>query len=311
MHLIDEVTRYAVDVLQGLEVAGPYVRAACRRHMRDVERSDIWFDHAEYDRVVNKFFQGRLKLSEGQFEGEPFNLHASQKFIVGSLFCWKRPDGTRRFRRAYIEQGKGNGKALAVDTPIPTPSGWATMGDLRPGDRVFDERGAVCRVLAVSGHMRDRPCYRIRFSDGAEVVADAGHLWSTAAIRGSPKGGYAVRTTEEIARTVAVTGSKSRHPQAKWNHRVDVAGVLEMPDADLIVPPYVLGVWLGDGDSDCARLTVAYADWQIVEEIEREGVECREQNKHSATTARVIMGSPGRGGANADKLQAKLRALVS
>ncbi|MCZ8352094.1 MAG: terminase large subunit [Rhizobium sp.] len=52
-----------------------------------------------------------LKLSEGQFEGEPFRLEPSQAFIVGSLFGWKRKDGRRRFRRAYIEQGKGNGKS--------------------------------------------------------------------------------------------------------------------------------------------------------------------------------------------------------
>ena len=52
-----------------------------------------------------------LKLSEGQFEGKPFELHPSQQFIVGSIFGWKRRDGTRRFRRAYIEQGKGNGKS--------------------------------------------------------------------------------------------------------------------------------------------------------------------------------------------------------
>jgi phage terminase large subunit-like protein len=57
------------------------------------------------------FFKDVLRLNGGQFEGEPFSLHASQKFIVGSLFGWKRADGTRRFRRAYIEIAKGNGKS--------------------------------------------------------------------------------------------------------------------------------------------------------------------------------------------------------
>lgn len=52
-----------------------------------------------------------LKLSEGQFESQPFQLEPSQAFIIGSLFGWKRKDGRRRFRRAYIEQGKGNGKS--------------------------------------------------------------------------------------------------------------------------------------------------------------------------------------------------------
>ena len=76
-----------------------------------MERTDgIWFDVEAADRAFG-FFEGVLKLSEGQFEGQPFILHTSQAFIIGSLFGWKRADGTRRFRRAYIEQGKGNGKS--------------------------------------------------------------------------------------------------------------------------------------------------------------------------------------------------------
>lgn len=57
------------------------------------------------------FFPDVLKLAGGQFEGRVFSLAPSQQFIVGSLFGWKRPDGMRRFRRAYIEEGKGNGKS--------------------------------------------------------------------------------------------------------------------------------------------------------------------------------------------------------
>jgi phage terminase large subunit-like protein len=69
-----------------------------------------------WDRVAMQhalgFFPEVLKLAGGQFEGSPFDLHPSQAFIIGSLFGWKRAsDGRRRFRRAYIEQGKGNGKS--------------------------------------------------------------------------------------------------------------------------------------------------------------------------------------------------------
>jgi len=79
--------------------------------LADLERTDgIWFDAEAAERAFG-FFEGVLKLSEGQFEGQPFILHPSQAFIIGSLFGWKRADGTRRFRRAYIEQGKGNGKS--------------------------------------------------------------------------------------------------------------------------------------------------------------------------------------------------------
>ncbi len=106
----DRATDYAQAVVDGAIVAGPHVRNACRRHLDDLKRSDIQFDTAGADRAL-AFFERRLRLSEGQFEGEPFRSEPAQDFIIGSIFGWKRPDGTRRFRRAYIEQGKGNGKS--------------------------------------------------------------------------------------------------------------------------------------------------------------------------------------------------------
>jgi len=100
-------------VLAGRYVAGPHVRNACRRHLDDLEKGHergLWFDPEAADRV-HRFFETQLYLSEGQFEGRPFELHPSQAFILGSLFGWKREDGRRRFQRAYIEEGKGNGKS--------------------------------------------------------------------------------------------------------------------------------------------------------------------------------------------------------
>nr|WP_091044103.1 DNA translocase FtsK 4TM domain-containing protein [Micromonospora marina] len=73
----------------------------------------------------------------------------------------------------------GAGKALALDTPIATPTGWSTMGDLRVGDQVFDERGRPCNVVAATEVMHGRPCYEVEFSDGTVIVADAEHQWRT------------------------------------------------------------------------------------------------------------------------------------
>jgi hypothetical protein len=107
----DRTSAYAEAVVAGEIVAGPHVRNACRRHLDDLKRKDgVWFDQDAADDAFG-FFEGVLRLSEGQFEGKPFELQPSQAFIVGSLFGWKRADGRRRFRRAYIEQGKGNGKS--------------------------------------------------------------------------------------------------------------------------------------------------------------------------------------------------------
>jgi phage terminase large subunit-like protein len=70
----------------------------------------LTFDKASAQRALN-FFPDVLRLAQGKFEGAPFRLHPSQAFIIGSLFGWKGADGARRFRRAYIEQAKGQGKS--------------------------------------------------------------------------------------------------------------------------------------------------------------------------------------------------------
>jgi phage terminase large subunit-like protein len=115
--MVDPTTAYALAVQSGEIVAGPHVRDAAARHLRDMEDAGdrgYWFDVEAADRFF-RFCEAVLRLSEGQFDGVPFRLHPSQKFICGSLFGWKRKsDGKRRFRRAYVEQGKGNGKSPMV-----------------------------------------------------------------------------------------------------------------------------------------------------------------------------------------------------
>ena len=78
-----------------------------------------------------------------------------------------------------IAGATGAGKALALDTPIPTPAGWTTMGEIQVGDEVFDERGRRSAVIAATPVMHGRPCYEVEFSDGTLIVADAEHLWRT------------------------------------------------------------------------------------------------------------------------------------
>jgi len=149
----DRTKAYAEAVVGGEIVAGPHVRNACRRHLADLERTDgIWFDAEAADRAFG-FFEGVLKLSEGQFEGQPFILHPSQAFIIGSLFGWKRADGTRRFRRAYIEQGKGNGKS-------PLAGGIGLMGMSADG-----EAGAQVYAAAAK-----REQAGILFADAVKMV---------------------------------------------------------------------------------------------------------------------------------------------
>jgi replicative DNA helicase len=71
------------------------------------------------------------------------------------------------------------GKALALDTPLATPDGWTTMGEVRVGDRLMGADGHPVAVVAATEVMQDRPCYEVEFSDGEVIVADAEHQWVT------------------------------------------------------------------------------------------------------------------------------------
>ena len=80
---------------------------------------------------------------------------------------------------AIIEAATGTGKALDVDTPIPTLTGWKRMGDLVVGDFVFDDKGHPTRVVRAFDVMHERPCYEVKFSDGSSLIADAEHEWAS------------------------------------------------------------------------------------------------------------------------------------
>src|SRR5436189_1077512 len=102
---------------------------------------------------------------------EPFILHPGE-FVLGQTLEWvELPDDL---------VSRLEGKALALDTPVPTPAGWRTMGDLEPGDTVFDESGAPTSVVAATPPMIGRPCREVTFADGARVLDDADHQWATA-----------------------------------------------------------------------------------------------------------------------------------
>ena len=101
----------------------------------------------------------------------------------------------------------GLGKALALDTPLPTPEGNTSMGAVRPGDLLLGADGHPTRVLATTEVMLGRPCYEIVFSDGSAVVADEHHQWVTE----SRAGHRCVWTTRALARTLLGADGRPNH----------------------------------------------------------------------------------------------------
>src|SRR5947207_6582128 len=205
----------------------------------------------------------------------------------------------------------GWGKSLALDTPLPTPDGWTTMGEVKAGDRLLGADGKPTTVVHAFDVLHDRPCYEVEFSDGTTIVADAEHLWKTATRatrhpraegtsrhQRSPEDRACVAAVHHAAKaapdrqvpaysrhallaaldrrvhrimnaettaahpetvTTAEIAASLRHPtDGRLNHAVENCRPLSLPHrADLPVPPYTLGLWLGDGHTGTARFTTA------------------------------------------------------
>ncbi|KKM92040.1 hypothetical protein LCGC14_1222480 [marine sediment metagenome] len=288
------------------------------------QAGDCWFDEETAAFAID-FIQTQCSFTKGTRDGEPlagqpFLLELWQKAIIANLFGWKRPDGLRRYRECLLFVARKNGKALALDTPIATPGGWTTMGKLSVGDELFDESGCVCRVVGATDVMTGHDCYRVRFSDGSTIVADADHLWKTKA-RQNGKSRWPskwterehanLRTTREIKETLYVMyPSHELSGKTEHNHAIPVGGAIELPKADLPIPPYVLGAWLGDGTNANAGLTCSYSDQEIIKEIVACGVTVKEWKSSNKNSGLFLLGSGGRTQvARNNCLQASLRSL--
>ncbi len=163
-----------------------------------IDSEGYYFDEEAALRVIG--FAETLTHIKGELAGEFLVLEEWQKGYLANLFGWKKgdpdnpkEDDPRRYTESLLFIPRKNGKALALNTPIPTPDGWTDMGDLSKGDVVFDENGEQCSVVDVTEVMHDRPCYRVSFADGTSIVADENHEWQVAFFES-----IGIKTTKEL-----------------------------------------------------------------------------------------------------------------
>ncbi|MGH3344614.1 MAG: replicative DNA helicase [Carbonactinosporaceae bacterium] len=234
------------------------------------------------------------------------------------------------------------GKALALDTALPTPTGWTTMGAVQPGDLLVGSDGRPTRVVAATDVMRDRPCYEVEFSDGSVIVADAQHQWQTTTralaevgqefrndlrsnvIRDVRPVGREFRRSNGTQRTyqhrepvysrrallnaladritrpvnswhsnshrgvmtTAQIAETLRHRNAteeRLNPAVSNSAPLDLPAADLLVAPYTLGAWLGDGHTNASKVTSETPEIPMLIEADGYVVKARGRMLYSIT----------------------------
>lgn len=176
------VDAYAAAIVDGTVVAGPYVRLACARHLRDRGREltadfPYRFDAGRADECLD-FFETVLRLPDVLDEDQQpqaFLLQPFQAFIVGSLFGWVDGAGFRRFREAYIEIGKGNGKT-------PLCAGIGLFGLLMDGERAAEIYAAAADQDQAGILFRDvvrivDATPELRATDGPLRRSGGQHVW--------------------------------------------------------------------------------------------------------------------------------------
>ena len=185
-------------------------------------------------------------------------------------------------KNVVVKAGHEVGKDMPLDTPIPTPTGWSTIGDLKVGDFVLDEQGKPARVVAKS-EIFNNELFEVTFSDGAKAITSGTHEWNTIDFRAAKSARRSTagvtdwrnewdrsetRTTAQIAATLEYSngGDGSR------NHSIPINCALDLPDADLLIEPYILGAWLGDGTSVRPEMSVGPESMYVVDEFAKLGV---------------------------------------
>lgn len=180
----DPATRYACDALADKIVVGDLVKESCKRHLRDLDGGSsrgLTFDVDRAKRIC-EFFPAMLSVTEGMKAGKPFDLLQWHSFTVASLFGWRRQDGLRRFRMAWMETGKGQAKSplmAGVGLYMMGYDGkqraecYAIAGDKDQAKVVFNDGVAMCRANMPG---RDEDEFESLESTGEVVIRGTGDL---------------------------------------------------------------------------------------------------------------------------------------
>lgn len=236
-----------IGVAQGEPVARPHPRA--------------WIQVAA---VSLKQTQNTMKLFLGNFTPEciaehGINLGKESIFAYGGMKAIEAVTSSPASLEGNRPTLVIKNEALTLDTPIPTPSGWTTMGDLKDGDVIYGSDGQPTTVTKAHEVQYGRRVFEVVFSDGTTIKASDGHLWQVRVAQSDAK--PRIRTTLEMAED----GRRFMTPRP---------GPREGAWADLPVDPYLLGAWLGDGSTGQPNITVGDEDLEAFEALlDERGIE--------------------------------------
>lgn len=269
---------YLMGVLDGSIVAGKRLRQLAERMLPRVRNGyGRWRYDADFATRPVEFIERFLMIPSGKL-GVPFTLEPYERMIVELIFGFVDENEKRQIQYALIIMARKQGKALSLDTEIPTLGGWKPMRDVHPGDYVFGQDGRPSKVL-VESEVFDKPMYLVTFEDGATIKASADHVWTVQTkrsrscarnyktdgfmhpnLRRFRNGGWFEVTTQEMADDESFVHHRADGKGVGYKYRVPMSLPVEYPAKDLPIDPYVFGAWLGDGTSSKAQITIGRED---------------------------------------------------
>lgn len=195
--MLSSYHEYIADVLAGAFVTSGKIKKLCAKLKARGDTYKRWhYDQSLADRAIR--FIESFCCQTSDKKGQKLVLQPFQKFLLSAVFGWVDDDGNRQYQEVLVIMGRKGGKALSLDTEIPTPSGWKLMRDIHAGDYVFGQDGKPSEVL-VESEVFDKPMYRVTFEDGATIKASGDHIWTVRRDRSEP---WQNLTTETIADTL-------------------------------------------------------------------------------------------------------------
>lgn len=195
-----------------------------------------------------------------------------------------------------------SGKGVRLEEDLPTPQGFKKAKDVIVGDYLFGSDGKPVRVTGVSD-VHHLPCYNITFNDKVSIVTDSEHQWTVYERKNSKRVERVISTLEMFKQGVWIDDIVRRTRFA-----IPLAKPIEYEEQDLLVHPYILGLWLGDGTSREASISVGELDLEaVVNKIHSLGVPTTIYKNRSVYTVRLTDGN--RKVQHGISIQAKLKKL--
>ncbi len=186
--------------------------------------------------------------------------------------------------KVIVIKGTQLGFALDVKTLIPTANGWTTMKNIKVGDNIFDELGNIVKVTYVSPIYYNHKCYEVTFSDGSKIITDANHKWAVDRYVGST-----FKRFEKIITNTEAMSFDFKHKNRN-RYAIDVAKPLKINNKDVEIDPYLLGMWLSNGNSYNNRITVDKKVAQkYLEILESKNIKAKITDIHSKGNATEIV----------------------